>query len=104
MTNATIKLSEAEFDAQYPLITNHLRPHTSWAFVGGPGCLFEPYGEELAFVLAQDPRTLWTLVDGDDDDQHLLSGYHLVNRVGYLISTIPFPEEADIEVSILFDI
>ena len=31
------------------------------------------------------------------------SGYHLVNRIGYLISTIPFPEDADIEVPILFE-
>jgi hypothetical protein len=26
-----------------------------------------------------------------------------VNRIGHLISTVPFPEDADIEVVILFD-
>ena len=39
-------------------------------------------------------------MDGDDGDQYVLSGYHLVNRIGYLISTIPFPEDADILVTI----
>jgi hypothetical protein len=27
----------------------------------------------------------------------------MVNRIGYLISTIPFPEDAEIEVPILTD-
>ena len=98
------EMTEDEFDRQYPLITNHINRNASWAFGDSPGCLFETYGEELDFVRSQAPRTIWTLVDGgDDDNQYLISGYHLVNRIGYLISTIPFPEDADIEVPILFD-
>jgi hypothetical protein len=98
------QMTEDEFDEQYPLITNHINANASWAFGDGPGCLFESYGEELAFVRSQNPRTIWTLVDGsDDDNQYVISGYHLVNRIGYLISTIPFPEDADIEVPILFN-
>jgi hypothetical protein len=97
------EMTEDEFDAQYPLITNHINPNASWAFGDGPGCLFETYDEELAFVRSQDARTIWTLVDGDDGSQYVISGYHVVNRIGYLISTIPFPDDADIEVPILFD-
>ena len=59
--------------------------------------------QELAFVRSQDPRTIWTFVDGDDGNQYVLSGYHFVNRIGYLISTIPFPEDADIIVFIPTD-
>ena len=103
MTNTMTQITEDEFDTKYPLITNHINPNASWAFGEGPGCLFETYGEELDFVRAQDPRTIWTLVDGDDGNQHVISGYHLVNRIGYLISTIPFPEDAEIEVPILTD-
>jgi hypothetical protein len=99
MTNP-LEITEDEFDTRYPLVINHLNPNASWAYGDGPGCLFETYGEELAFVRSQDPRTIWTLVDGDDDNQYVLSGYHLVNRIGYLISTIRFPEEADILVPI----
>ena len=48
----------------------------------------------------QDPRTVWTLVDGDDGDQYLLSGYHIVNRFGYVLSIEPVPDGADIQVHI----
>ena len=96
-------ITEDEFDEQYPLVTNHINPNASWAFGDGPGCLFETSGEELAFVRSQNPNTIWTLVDGDDGNQYVISGYHLVNRIGYLISTILFPDDADIEVPILFD-
>lgn len=99
MTSTLVEISD-EFDASYPLRTNHLNPNASWGSGEGDGCLFETYGEELDFVRQQDPRTVWTLVDGDDGDQYLLSGYHLVNRIGYLLSTVPVPEEAEIQVRI----
>jgi hypothetical protein len=41
---------------------------------------------------------VWTLVDGDDGDQYLLSGFHFVNRIGYLVSTVAVPEGLDINV------
>ena len=82
-------ITEDEFDATYSLLPNHLNPNASWSYGEGSGCLFETYGEELAFVRSQDPRTIWTLMDGDDGDQYLVSGYHYVNRIGYLISTSP---------------
>jgi hypothetical protein len=94
-----IEMSEDEFDQQYPLMANYLNPHAGWA-VDDTGCLFETYGEELAFVRQQDPATVWTLVDGDDGDQFLVSGFHFVNRIGYLVSTIPVPEGFDITVRI----
>jgi hypothetical protein len=98
MTETLIQLSEDAFDAQYPLVTNHLNPSAGWVLGEGCGCLFETYGDELDFVRRQDPRTIWTLVDGDDGDLYLVSGYHLVNRIGYLISTVPVPPEVAIEV------
>jgi hypothetical protein len=100
MTDTIIELSEDAFDAQYTLRTNHLNPIAGWAYGEGAGCLFETYGEELAFVRRQDPRTVWTLIDGDDGDQYVLSGFHLVNRIGYLVSTVPIPEGAAIQVHI----
>jgi hypothetical protein len=100
MTDTIIELSEDEFDAQYPLRTNHLNPSAGWAYGEGAGCLFETYGKELAFVRQQDPRTVWTFIDGDDGAPYVLSGFHLVNRIGYLISTVPVPEGTTIEVRI----
>lgn len=88
MTITVIQLSEAEFADRYPLRTNPLRG----------GTLFETYGEELAFILTQDPRTIWTLVDGDDGTPLILNGFHYVNRVGYFVSARPAPLDVMISV------
>ena len=58
MTYTFIEITEEEFDNQYPLVTNHLNPYASWGFDDDAGCLFETYGEELPFVLNQDPNHL----------------------------------------------
>jgi len=100
MTDTFIELSENEFDTSFPLRTNHLNPSAGWAYGEGGGCLFETFGEELAFVRQQDSRVVWTLTDGDDGDQYVLSGFHVVNRIGYLITAIPFPEGTTIQVHI----
>jgi hypothetical protein len=103
MNHTSTQIAEDEFGAKYPLVTNRMNPHAGWAFGDGPGCLFETFGQDLDFVRSQHPRTIWTLIDGDDGRQYVINGYHLVNRIGYLISTVPFPDGTDIEVPILFD-
>ena len=100
MTHTLIELSEDEFDDRFPLLTNHLNGNASWVFTDSGGCLFETYGPELEFVRSQDDRLVWTFVDGDDGDQYLLSGFHFVNRIGYLISTVPIPEGTNFQVRI----
>jgi hypothetical protein len=54
---------------------------------------FETYGEDLDFVRAQDPRCIWTLVDGDDGNLYIVDGYHLVNRINYFVTEVPFEGE-----------
>lgn len=98
MTTTFINITEDEFDSRYPLIANHLNTHAGWAFNDDRGCLFETYGEELDFVRLQDPRTVWTLIDGEDGDLYVISGCHFVNRIGYLVSTVPVPDETEIQV------
>jgi hypothetical protein len=100
MEHSMIEITEDEFDERFPLLTNHLNPNASWGTGNEGGCLFETYGEELEFVRRQDPLTVWTLVDGDVGDQYLVSGFHFVNRIGYLISSIALPEGQDVEVHI----
>jgi hypothetical protein len=97
-----IELDEDTFAALFRPRPNHLNPHAGWAYDGGPGCLFETFGEELEFVRGQDPLTVWTLVDGDDG-QYVISGVHFVNRIGYLVCAVPLPENVDVEVPITFD-
>src|ERR1700722_5934860 len=55
--NESILLTEDEFDQWHPLLVNHLNPNASWGSGDGDGCLFETYGEEVAFVGRRDPRT-----------------------------------------------
>ena len=98
--NNPILLTEDDFDQQYPLLVNHLDRNASWAIGEGPGCLFETYGEELEFVRRQDPRTIFTLVEDDSGCLLVISGMHYVNRIGYLVSTIPVPEGHLIEVEL----
>ncbi len=98
--NSSTVLREDEFDRRYPLLPNHLNPNASWGSGDGDGCLFETYGEEVAFVGRQDPQTVWTLIDGDDGGLWVVSGMHFVNRIGYLISTNPVPDGVDIQVHI----
>jgi hypothetical protein len=94
-TNAFQSMTEEEFQGQYELKLNHLEPGAPW-----DGHLFETHGAEHDFVRTQDPRTIWTIQDADDGNLCICSGYHVVNRIGYLISTTPFPAETDICVSI----
>lgn len=96
--NSPILLPEDEFDRQYPLLVNHLDPHATWACGDGPGCLFGLSRPEIQFVRAQDPCSVWTLVDDGAGGTTLISGLHFVNRIGYLVSTVPLPAGQFIEV------
>jgi hypothetical protein len=92
------RITEDKFREQFPLITNHLRENASWTYGEGNGCLFETYGEEEEFVMQQDPRCIWTLIEGDSGRESVISGFHRVNRIGYLISSVPIPENTSFSV------
>jgi len=63
------------------------------------GLMFETFGPELDAVKAIDPACVWTLVSGDDDDGlYLLSGFYLVDRLGYLITERPLCGDGQLEI------
>jgi len=69
------------WDAKYQPMENHIDTNA--------GDKFETYGEELNYVLSianTEPARVWTLVDGDDGNLYITSGYHLVNRLNYFIT------------------
>lgn len=52
--------------------------------------MFETYGPDIDHVLslANDPnnaKRVWTMIDGNDG-MYLFAGYHLVNRIYYVIT------------------
>jgi len=87
-----VSLTWKEFEEQFKPIKNH--------FCNDPdSLLFETYGEELDFVRAQNPNTIWTYADGDYCS-YVSSGYHFVNRIGYHITEVPFDPDTDYEIII----
>jgi len=53
---------------------------------------FETYGEEVEFVKTQDPKHIWTEVDGDSGT-YIMAGWHWVNRIHYYITENPWDDE-----------
>ena len=82
-------LTSDEFDARFRLVPNHITPSR--------GDMFETFDEELDFVRFSDPSRICTLIEGDDGDLYIVSGYHLVNRLGYFILEEPFDYEFEAE-------
>ncbi len=77
-----IVISEDEFYEQYHPIKNHLDENASF-----DGCMFETYDEELEYVKSMvETGKVWTILDGEGDNLLYSSGYHFVNRIGYLIT------------------
>lgn len=67
-------LSEDAFDATYKPI-NASDSESIWE-----------YGQTLAHPI----QHVWTIVDADDDNLYALAGYHVVNRVGYIVTEVPW--------------
>lgn len=90
-------MDEAIFEAKYKPIKNFLDSNASL-----DGTMFETYGEELDFVRKQPANTIWTYCD-DGENGWLTSGYHLVNRLGYVVCQEPCDEDVDVPLYSLED-
>lgn len=72
-----------EFYDQYQPIDN---------VIGDEGFLFETYGQDLEFVEKQEKNKVWTLVEVDGI-LYLIPGFHVVNRLNYIITKQPWTDE-----------
>lgn len=105
MPQAATKLSYADFVSTYHPISNGI-------IDGEPSRpMFAAFGRDLQTVRSTDERRVWTVIDvdlsdaqphpyGDEDGDNcwvIVTGYHYVNRLGYLITEVPW-ESDDIEV------
>jgi len=76
-------ISYDEFIEKYKPVKNHLNSNASW-----DGWFFETYDRELAYVREmgkKKPRRIWTIIE-TDGVFWIVSGLHLVNRFGYIIT------------------
>ncbi len=89
------EMSEDEWFEKYKPIKNNLDKHASF-----DGYMFETYDEELAFVKEQDEFNIWTYGDGDNGGTFIWNGYHIVNRIGYFITEVPFENDDEIQITI----
>jgi hypothetical protein len=94
-------LEEDEWFNTYKPIPNHLNSNASFQTEDNIGYMFETYGEELEFVQLQDPKTIWTYCDGDDGGTYISDGYHIVNRIGYFVTTVPYDDKQYYQVTII---
>jgi len=90
-----IEMTEDEWIATYKPIKNHIDTNASFN-----GEMFETYGEEVEFVKAQDENRIWMYGDGDDGGGYVWSGWGFVNRIGYFITEVPFPDNTTIQVQL----
>ena len=72
-------------------VRNHLNKYAS---PENEVLMFETYDAEYEFVKEQDPKYVWTWVDGDMCSL-LVAGPHFVNRLGYYVTTVPWDDEYD---------
>lgn len=80
-------LSEEALIERFPFQPNPFDANAPFDF-GNGGAMFETYGLELNYVLAQPRNRIWTLVEVDGH-LYVVSGFHVVNRLGYFVSAMP---------------
>lgn len=105
MASESVLISYAEFVGKF-------RPISSGIVEGEPSRpMFAAFGRDLQTVRRTDESRVWTVIDvdlsdgqphpyGDEDGDNcwiIVTGYHYVNRLGYLITEVPW-ESDDIEV------
>ncbi len=80
----------SDWENTYKPINNHITEE---------GNSFETYGDEVNFVCSQDNYNVWTEMDGDNG-VYLVNGYHMVNRINYYVTEVPWQEGDDICITI----
>lgn len=91
----TILLDWDTFSKQFEPTDNHINENASF-----DGCMFETYGEEFDFVKNANPSSVWTVIETDSVlyKTRVISGLHLVNRLGYIVTSNDFSENTEIQV------
>jgi hypothetical protein len=104
MSGLLLVLTEEQFEERYELLDNHIDTNASF-----DGKMFETFGEEIDFVLEMEKQNrVITIVESDsditnEDDEvaacmYYISGYHVVNRIGYLITAEPIKQGFEVKL------
>ena len=85
----------------YKPIPNPLDKNGTYCGIDSVNYSFETYGEEKEFIANQDPKHIWTLVEGDKYTW-IQNGAWLVNRLCYFVCDKPYDQERG-TISIKYD-
>jgi len=66
-------------DAFYEFFRPYRHPQASCDIWGGIG--LEAVGDDLELVKSLPVESVWTVVDGDNGNQWILTGIHTINRI-----------------------
>jgi hypothetical protein len=90
-----INLELDEWFEKYKPIENHFNREE------GPyeNMMFETYGEEEEHVKKQNPNHIWTLINCENEESYIVSGWHFVDRNGYFITEHPWTNNEEIIVN-----
>ena len=77
-----VELSYDQFVEMFKPVKNHIDSNASF-----DGLLYETHGAELEYVRSCPTETVWTVLDCDEC-QVITSGYHHVNRLGYIVCDV----------------
>jgi hypothetical protein len=92
MLEPVITMTVEQWEEQYEPFVNHLDADASWATDDANGIMFETYGAEVDYVYARPLNHTWTYVDGEEGT-YILAGRHLVNRIGYFVTAVPWKDD-----------
>lgn len=92
-------MTEDEFYNEFNCVKNHLDGNASF-----DGCMFETYGAELLHIqeLCKNDvmkQTVWTIIEAEGK-MFYVSGFHFVNRFGYLVTEEPVKYGLEISVEL----
>lgn len=92
-------LTYDDWCAFYAPVKNPVSPYAAF-----DGTMFETFGDDLAYVQTQPLENIWTLVQGNFDEDggnlYVINGYYLINRIGYFVTRQPMEEDEDLEIPI----
>jgi hypothetical protein len=87
------KWDSGDFYHKYKPIYNHITGDYKEGQTEGESLgydmYFETYDKELEYVKKQPNNKIWTLIE-EDGITSIFQGYHFVNRLNYLIATVPY--------------
>lgn len=67
---------------------------------GFNGWMYETYGDEVQYVfdLSKKSNRVWTIIEGDNDTLFYSSGFHYINRLGFIVTEKEYDGAIDIQV------